>query len=34
MKLSTRLIWFAVLAAFVGLIWLALFVIYPQLTLD
>ena len=33
MKLSTKLIWFAVLAAFLYLLWLALFVIYPQLTL-
>lgn len=33
MKLSTKLIWFAVLAAFLWLIWLLYFVIGPQLTL-
>lgn len=32
-KLSTKLIWFVILAAFLYLLWLALFVIYPQLTL-
>lgn len=33
MKTSTRVIWLIVLAGLLGLLWLARFVIYPQLLL-